>query len=243
METLIQTRCKSGTLESEEALGYFNSMIQTKPIPSNWTFKWLCKNSALSEAVELFRKIEEKGYPDVVTYNTLIYGMCQSGKWEKAKSFLICMVDSRIPPDVYTYGVLISALCKEERIQEAIALFEDMTGKGINPNVFIFNSAAILELLTLVSNPAAAMGVDDFFNPHGDTDFDPEPDPESGSSYDDPDPDPDYDDDDPDPDSDDDDPDPDSDDDPDPDSDDDPEPEFVSDSDPDPDFDSNFSPD
>ncbi|CAB4292713.1 unnamed protein product [Prunus armeniaca] len=82
----------------------------------------------------------EKGYPDVVTYNTLNYGLCQSGKWEKAKSFLIYMVDSGFPPDVYTYAVLISALCREERIQEALALFEDMTGKGINPNVFIFNS-------------------------------------------------------------------------------------------------------
>ncbi|KAI5321885.1 hypothetical protein L3X38_030957 [Prunus dulcis] len=89
--------------------------------------------------------------------------------------------------------------------------------------------------------PAAAMGVDDFFNPHGD--FDPEPDPESGSSFDDPDPDPDYDDDDPDPDYDDDDPDLDSEDDPDPQSDDDPNPEFVSDSDPDPDFDFDSGPD
>ncbi|KAI5322458.1 hypothetical protein L3X38_031530 [Prunus dulcis] len=53
------------------------------------------------------------------------------------------------------------------------------------------------------------MGVDDFFNPHGDADFDPEPDP---------------------------DPDPDFEDDHDPDSEDDPDPEFVSDSDPDPDF-------
>ncbi|PQQ02363.1 hypothetical protein Pyn_34922 [Prunus yedoensis var. nudiflora] len=78
--------------------------------------------------------------PDVVTYNTLIHGLCQSGKWEKAKSFLICMVDSGISPDVYTFAVLISALCKEERIQEALALFEEMTGKGINPNVVIFNS-------------------------------------------------------------------------------------------------------
>ncbi|KAI5332073.1 hypothetical protein L3X38_022201 [Prunus dulcis] len=72
------------------------------------------------------------------------------------------------------------------------------------------------------------MGVDDFFNPHGD--FDPEPDPELGSSFDDLDPH--YDDDDPD-----------SEDDPDPDSDDDPNPEFVSDLDPDPDFDSDSGPD
>ncbi|CAB4293448.1 unnamed protein product [Prunus armeniaca] len=78
--------------------------------------------------------------PDDVPYNTPIHGLCQSGKWEKAKSFLICMVDSGISPDVHTYAVLISALCKEERIQEALALYEDMTGKCINPNVFIFNA-------------------------------------------------------------------------------------------------------
>ncbi|KAI5328889.1 hypothetical protein L3X38_028286 [Prunus dulcis] len=94
--------------------------------------------------------------------------------------------------------------------------------------------AAILEFLTLVSNPRRRYGVDDFFNPHGDADFDPEPDPESGSSFDDPDPDPDHDDDDPDPD---------SEDDYDPHSDDNPNLEFVFDSDPDPDFDSDSDPD
>ncbi|KAI5347405.1 hypothetical protein L3X38_015284 [Prunus dulcis] len=78
------------------------------------------------------------------------------------------------------------------------------------------------------------MGVDDFFNPPGDADFDPEPDLESGSPFDEPDPDPDYDDDDPDPN---------SEDDPDCHSDDDPNPEFVFDSDPDPDFVSNSDPD
>ncbi|CAL9029420.1 unnamed protein product [Prunus brigantina] len=71
------------------------------------------------------------------------------------------------------------------------------------------------------------MGVDDFFNPHGDADFDPEFDSESGSYFDDlyyddnPDLDPYY-----------------HDDDPDPDSDDNPKPESVYDLDPDADFDS-----
>ncbi|KAI5325292.1 hypothetical protein L3X38_034366 [Prunus dulcis] len=77
------------------------------------------------------------------------------------------------------------------------------------------------------------MGVDDFFNLHGDADFDPKPVLESGSSFDDLDLDPVYDDDDPNPD---------SEEDPDPDSDDDPDPEFVSDSDPDPEFNSDFFP-
>ncbi|KAI5354951.1 hypothetical protein L3X38_007846 [Prunus dulcis] len=77
------------------------------------------------------------------------------------------------------------------------------------------------------------MGVDDFFNPHGDANFDLEPDPESGSSFNDPGPDLDYDDDDPYPD---------SEDDPDPHSDDDPNPEFVYDSDPNPDLDSDSGP-
>ncbi|KAI5332385.1 hypothetical protein L3X38_022514 [Prunus dulcis] len=63
------------------------------------------------------------------------------------------------------------------------------------------------------------MGVENFFNPHGDADFDPEPDPEPRSYFDDPEPDPEsgsyFDD-----------PNPNS--------------EFVSNSDPDPNFDSDL---
>ncbi|CAL8174299.1 unnamed protein product [Prunus armeniaca] len=84
--------------------------------------------------------------------------------------------------------------------------------------------------------PAAAIGVDDFFNPHGDASFDlePEPDLESRSYFDDLDPD--YDDSDFDHDSDD-------DPNPGPNSNDDLDLEFVSDSDLDPDFNFGFGPD
>lgn len=33
LEELIENRCNSGTLEVEEAMGLFRSMIQTRPIP------------------------------------------------------------------------------------------------------------------------------------------------------------------------------------------------------------------
>ncbi|KAI5355750.1 hypothetical protein L3X38_008645 [Prunus dulcis] len=151
-------------------------------------------------------------------------GLCLLARNQECAS-LTTLVASLKAEVVELHGQLKQSNRHIEALEKKNRDFAELVEHGIR--------AAILELLTLVSNPAAAMGVDDFFNPHGDTDFDPEPDPESGSSFDDPDPD--YDDDD--------DPDPDSDDDPDPDSDDDPEPEFVSDSNPDPDFDSDFSPD
>ena len=68
------------------------------------------------------------------------YALCQSGRLEKAKSFLIRMLNSGISPNVYTYSVLISSLCKEGRIQEAHTLLENMTTKGIKPDVVTFNT-------------------------------------------------------------------------------------------------------
>ncbi|KAI5325887.1 hypothetical protein L3X38_034961 [Prunus dulcis] len=116
---------------------------------------------------------------------------------------------------------LSDALCKHHNA-EAISFFTHSPVRYTAPR-----RAAILGLLTLVSNPRRCYG--DGSAPT-DADFDPEPNPESGSSFDDPDPY--YDDDDPD-----------SEDDLDPYFDDDPNPEFVSDSDPDPDFYSDSGPD
>ncbi|PQP93161.1 hypothetical protein Pyn_18623 [Prunus yedoensis var. nudiflora] len=41
LEDLVKTRCKSGNLGLDEALGHFDSVIQMKPIPSIWAINHL----------------------------------------------------------------------------------------------------------------------------------------------------------------------------------------------------------
>ncbi|KAB2623252.1 pentatricopeptide repeat-containing protein [Pyrus ussuriensis x Pyrus communis] len=187
-ESMIQTRCKSGKIRKDEALGYFNSMIQTKPLPSIWTFNCLLgalsKMKQYSAVVSMCKQL--MGYahfrPDVSTMtifmnclchlnrvdlgfpvlaitlkyglepdarciSTLLHGLCKYSSWaeamdllEKAKSFLICMLNSGISPNVCTYNVLINARCNDERIQEALTLFGTMTKKRIKPDVVTFTS-------------------------------------------------------------------------------------------------------
>ncbi|KAF6147121.1 hypothetical protein GIB67_036840 [Kingdonia uniflora] len=51
--------------------------------------------------------------PDVVTYNSLIDGLCNSGQWEEATRLFSEMIGRGISPDVRTFTILIDGMCKE----------------------------------------------------------------------------------------------------------------------------------
>ncbi|CAN6580252.1 unnamed protein product [Malus baccata var. baccata] len=86
-EIMIQTRCKSGRIRKDEALGYFNSMIQTKPLPSIWTLNYLL--GALSKMKE---------YSAVVS-------MC--------KQLMGC---AQFRPDVSTINIFLNCLCRLNQV-------------------------------------------------------------------------------------------------------------------------------
>ncbi|RXI00601.1 hypothetical protein DVH24_000835 [Malus domestica] len=92
-ESMIQTRCKSGRIRKDEALGYFNSMIQTKPLPSIWTLNYLL--GALSKMKE---------YSAVVS-------MC--------KQLMGC---AQFRPDVCTINIFLNCLCRLNRMNACFSI-------------------------------------------------------------------------------------------------------------------------
>ncbi|CAN6722742.1 unnamed protein product [Malus baccata var. baccata] len=92
-ESMIQTRCKSGKIRKDEALGYFYSMIQTKPLPSIWTFN--CLLGALSKMKE---------YSAVVS-------MC--------KQLMGC---AQFRPDVSTMTIFLNCLCRLNRMNACFSI-------------------------------------------------------------------------------------------------------------------------
>lgn len=129
METLIQTRCKSGTLKSEEALGYFNSMIQTKPIPSNWTFKCLFgalyKMKHYSALVSMYKQLMgcRQFQPDVTTMNIFMNCLCRLNRVDLGFSVLALTFKYGLEPDAYSLNALLQGLCKNSALSEAVELF------------------------------------------------------------------------------------------------------------------------
>ncbi|GKC12483.1 putative pentatricopeptide repeat-containing protein [Tanacetum coccineum] len=72
--------------------------------------------------------------PDVVTYNSLVYGLCKIRRWTKATLMLKEMLDKEISPAVETFNVLINAFCIEGRLQVArhvIYMMHERGTKGV----------------------------------------------------------------------------------------------------------------
>ncbi|VVA34049.1 PREDICTED: pentatricopeptide [Prunus dulcis] len=144
METLIQTRCKSGTLESEEALGYFNSMIQTKPIPSNWTFKCLFgalyKMKQYSALVSMYKQLMGCQFqPDVTAMNIFMNCLCRLNRVDLGFSVLALTFKYGLEPDAYSLNALLQGLCKNSALSEAVELFRKIEEKEY-PDVVTYNT-------------------------------------------------------------------------------------------------------
>ncbi|CAL8991892.1 unnamed protein product, partial [Prunus brigantina] len=146
MEILIQTRCKSGTLKSEEALGYFNSMIQMKPIPSYWTFNCLfgalSKMKLYSAVVFMYKQLMgcRQFQPDVSTMNIFMNCLCRLNRVDLGFSVLSLTLKCGLEPDAYSLNALLQGLCKNSSLSEAMELFRKIEEKGYPCDEFTYST-------------------------------------------------------------------------------------------------------
>ncbi|PON68180.1 Pentatricopeptide repeat [Parasponia andersonii] len=96
--TIIDGLCKAGkTSEALELLTkkHDGKWIKPSVYCSNPIVDSPCKEGRMDESLSLFHDMINYGVvPDVVTYNSLIHGMCKSCPREEAKRFLVgfCMM-------------------------------------------------------------------------------------------------------------------------------------------------------
>ncbi|KAF2313720.1 hypothetical protein GH714_012956 [Hevea brasiliensis] len=76
--------------------------------------------------------------PDIVTYNSLIYGFCREGRMREALR-LFREIKNATPNHV-TYTTLIDGYCRVNDLDEALRLREVMEAQGLYPTVVTYNS-------------------------------------------------------------------------------------------------------
>ncbi|PNX80058.1 hypothetical protein L195_g036053 [Trifolium pratense] len=99
----------------------------------------LCKKKMVDdEAVNHFTEMYSRNMiPNKVTYNSLIYGFCKSGRISYVLDLIDDMRDRGQPANVITYTSLIDALCKSHNLDMAIALFMKIKDReGLFDEVF-----------------------------------------------------------------------------------------------------------
>lgn len=91
------------------------------------------------EARGVLDELEKGEVASLMTYNTLIAGMCERGQLCEAGRLWDEMVEKGRVPNAFTYNVLMKGFCKVGDVKEAIRVLEEMVESGCLPNKSTFS--------------------------------------------------------------------------------------------------------
>ena len=79
-------------------------------------------------------------YPDVVTYNSLINGLCKADKLQEALQLLDVMGKMGHQPNEITYNTLLNGFCRVGNLEKVRALLQELPEKGCRPKVVSYST-------------------------------------------------------------------------------------------------------
>uniref|UniRef100_A0ACD5TH83 Uncharacterized protein n=1 Tax=Avena sativa TaxID=4498 RepID=A0ACD5TH83_AVESA len=101
---------------------------------------YACHLQRFDAAYEVVRWMTENGLPpDVVTYSTLIRGLCSAGRVAEALGVLDLMLEEGCRPNAHTYTPIMHAYCTAGMIHEAKRLLDSMIAAGCAPSTVTYN--------------------------------------------------------------------------------------------------------
>ncbi|KAG6509178.1 hypothetical protein ZIOFF_034569 [Zingiber officinale] len=77
--------------------------------------------------------------PDVVTYSTLIAGLCRAGMVEEAWNVMDQMLLGNCAPNAHSYTPFLQAYCSQGKVEAAMRLMEAMRSLGCPPDAVAYN--------------------------------------------------------------------------------------------------------
>ncbi|KAL3621541.1 hypothetical protein CASFOL_036453 [Castilleja foliolosa] len=94
----------------------------------------LVDSGLILKAYKLLMQLADSGVvPNIITYNTLINGMCRAGQVNRALKLFEQLLMKGHFPDSITYSTLIEGLQRVGREGDAYKIFEQMTENGCKP--------------------------------------------------------------------------------------------------------------
>ncbi|KAE8660949.1 hypothetical protein F3Y22_tig00116944pilonHSYRG00167 [Hibiscus syriacus] len=129
LELLVIGKCKSRSLDLDEALGFFISMISVRPLLSIVSFSHLLgtlskiKHHAL--VVSMCKQMMgcRELQVDILAANIWIRCLCNLKKVDLGFSVCAIIIKLGLQPDPYTMSALLLGLIDEGKIKEAMELF------------------------------------------------------------------------------------------------------------------------
>lgn len=132
--TAINCCCHMNRLDY--AFSLLGMIIKCGFTPNDFTYtiiiRGLISRDEAVEAESLFKKLVrfKDIQHNVVTYNTIIDGLCKKGHTYMAITLFKYMQRKGCKPNIVTYSILIDSLCKDSLVDNALGLFAKMSEKG-----------------------------------------------------------------------------------------------------------------
>ncbi|CAK7329085.1 unnamed protein product [Dovyalis caffra] len=162
---LLEAQLEGRISEAEELLQKMNERgYDIDTVTCNIVIDGLCNNGKLDKAIEIVSGMwnhgsaalgslgnsyiglvddsdrRKKCMPDLISYATIISGLCKAGRLDEAKKKFIEMMGKDLQPDSAIYDAFIYSFCKEGKISSAFRVLKDMEKKGCNKTLQTYNS-------------------------------------------------------------------------------------------------------
>ncbi|MBA0721766.1 hypothetical protein Golax_009271, partial [Gossypium laxum] len=119
----------------DDALIFFNKMIGKYPKPSIVEF-----NKLLGAVVRMKHYAIVVSMYSVVTFSTLINGLCIQSKISEAISIFDGMTERGYQLDLIVYNTILKGLCKTGNTDRAVRFLRLMEGTGFEPDIVAYNT-------------------------------------------------------------------------------------------------------
>ncbi|XP_060209252.1 putative pentatricopeptide repeat-containing protein At1g53330 [Lycium barbarum] len=108
----------------------------------NILMKMSCNRGYLGNARQVFDEMRKRGItPNVVTFGTLINGLCVNGELDEAFSMKRVMErDFKLKGNAFVYVALIKGLCKVNDLDAAVKLKEEMLRKKVELDSAVYST-------------------------------------------------------------------------------------------------------
>lgn len=144
---LITLYGKSGLFENAQKV--FDEMPERnckRTVKSMNALLGACVNSGKFDEIEgLFRELQEKlkVKPDVVSYNTVIKGLCEMRELDKSVSMVDEMEKNGLKPDLITFNTLLDAIYSNSKFVNGEKIWSLMVEKNVVPNIRSYNARLV----------------------------------------------------------------------------------------------------
>ncbi|MED6156255.1 hypothetical protein PIB30_012816 [Stylosanthes scabra] len=138
---IIDTYAKCGRID--HARRVFNAARKKDIVVWNTMLAAYAELGMSDEASKLFLQMQESTLPNVVSWNSLIFGFFQSGQVVEAQNMLSEMYSFGVKPNMITWTTVLSGLAKNGCGYEAFQAFQQMQEAGMKPNSVTITSALL----------------------------------------------------------------------------------------------------